>query len=386
MDRRVFFYSLLVTFFIIAFSSLFFLFPAALQRQNMPFVLIGWLMSIASISSLLSRPVGSYLTERLGIKRSLLLLCLLLTVVSLPLIWARTFASLFFIRVAIGCCFGMVLVAIMAYQALIIPIEQRGSIYAWVGIAYVLPQLIVIPPAEFLITAGRFDIYMAMAPLFTLLSLFFVTFLPANVAPANRNALPAVGRRAAWGKWADVHAIAGFWPLVLGTFVFAMLNATTLLYIPAFINDKGLVASAFLVANGATAVFWRVAAYKLMNRMNRRRAIGLILIGMGVALFLLRWADSNGAFIAGGILYGTFMGVGFPVILALVPDVFPERLIPKGVSISTLAMDFGFILAPILAGYLGQRFDLGVVFVVVGTGGMLSGLGVFLASRRKNRG
>jgi len=41
MDRRTFLYSLLVTFFINAFLTLFFLFPAALQRQAMPLSLIG---------------------------------------------------------------------------------------------------------------------------------------------------------------------------------------------------------------------------------------------------------------------------------------------------------------------------------------------------------
>ena len=140
MDRHIFIYSLLVTFFINAFLTLFFLFPAALQQQAMPLSLIGWLTGVASIGSLLSRPLGSYMTERVGIKRSLLILCLALTAISLPLIWDRTFLSLFIIRAAIGSLFGMAIIALMAYQALIVPVKQRGSIYAWIGVAYVAPR------------------------------------------------------------------------------------------------------------------------------------------------------------------------------------------------------------------------------------------------------
>ena len=49
-------------------------------------------------------------------------------------------------------------------------------------------------------------------------------------------------------------------------------------------------------------------------------------------------------------------------------------------------MDAGFILAPIFAGYLGQRFGLGLVFMAVGAGAVLSGLAVTLANRRVTRG
>ena len=382
MDRRIFIYSFLVTFFINAFFTLFFLFPAALQQQAMPLSLIGWLMGVAGIGSLLGRPLGGYMTERVGIKRSLLILCLALTAVSLPLIWVRTFLSLFFIRAAIGSLFGMAVIALMAYQALVVPVEQRGSIYAWIGVAYVAPQLTVIPPAEFFITNGRLDLYLGMAPLFALLTLIFVLTLPDVRSPAGRGASPAAAQGEAWGKWGDILAVPGFWPFLLASFTFAMINGATLQYIPAFMIDKGLAASIFLAANSGAAVILRIFAYRWMDHLNRSRAIGLILVGMGMALFLLRWADSHTAFAFGGLLYGTFMGIGFPVILALAPDIFPPHLIPKGVSIGMLVMDAGFIIAPVFAGYLGQRFGLGVVFTIIGFGATMIGFGVYLANRR----
>jgi MFS family permease len=103
---------------------------------------------------------------------------------------------------------------------------------------------------------------------------------------------------------------------------------------------------------------------------------------MGMVLFLLRWADSHTAFAFGGLVYGTFMGIGFPIILALAPDIFPPHLIPKGVSTGMLFMDAGFIIAPVFAGYLGQGFGLGVVFSIIGAGATMIGFGVYLANRK----
>ena len=386
MDRRTFLYSLLVTFFINAFLTLFFLFPAALQRQAMPLSLIGWVMGVGSVGALLSRPIGSTMTETLGLIRSLLVLCLGLIVVSIPLIWARTFWPLFFLRAGGGFLFGMAVVTLTTYQAFAIPVKQRGSTFAWIGIAYVAPQLVVLPLAEWFVTRGRIDLYMGLAPLFALLTFLFALALPPPPAAADKDRSPAAPQETPWGSWADILVIPGFWALVLATFTFAMLNGTTLQYLPAFIKDQGLIASSFLVVNSATALTVRLFAYRLMDRLNRPRAIGLILTGMGRALFLLHWADSHAAFIAGGLLYGMFMGIGFPIILALAPDIFPPRLMPKGVSISMLAMDAGFVLAPIFAGYLGQRFGLGLVFTAVGAGAVLSGLAVTLANRRIIRG
>ncbi len=384
MDRRIFFTSLLVTFFINAFLTLFFLFPAALKLQAMPLSLIGWLMGVASVGALLSRPVGSAVTEKLGLKWSLLILCLGLTVSSVPLIWVRTFLPLFIIRAVGGFLFGMAVVALTTYQAFVIPVKQRGSSYAWIGIAYVAPQLAVLPPAEWFITQGRIDLYLGLAPLFALLTLLFVIPLPPLPVQTGKDAAAPPGPT--WGRWRDMIVMPGFWPFLLATFTFSMLNGTTLQYVPAFIKDQGLIASSFLVVNSATALTVRLFSYRLMDRLNRPLAIGLILAGMGTALFLLHRAGSHPAFIAGGLFYGTFMGVGFPIILALAPDIFPPRLMPKGVSASMLAMDTGFICAPIFAGYLGQRFGLGTVFMTIGAGALLSGLGIYRANRRLARG
>jgi len=62
------------------------------------------------------------------------------------------------------------------------------------------------------------------------------------------------------------------------------------------------------------------------------------------------------------------MGIGFPTLLALVPDVFPFSLRPKGVAVSFFAMDLGWIVSPLLVGGLGE---LGGLMVALGATGIL---------------
>ena len=71
-DRRTFFLCWLVTYLGQAYLSMFFLYPVALQRQGIPLALSVWLMSIFSVGSMLMRPAGSILNERLGVRKSLL--------------------------------------------------------------------------------------------------------------------------------------------------------------------------------------------------------------------------------------------------------------------------------------------------------------------------
>lgn len=385
MDRRIFIYSFLVTFFINSLASVFYLFPPVLQQWGISLSLIGWLMSMGGAGSLLSRPFGSYLTEKMGLKRGILIMCLVMIAVTVPLIWMRTFVPLLIIRLAVGFIFGMAIVVIMAYQALVIPLEKRGSIYAWLGVAYVLPQVIVIPPAEYAVSNGWINLYLAMVPAFALLTLVFALFLPDTALSPGGHSTPGAAREQKWGKWREIRAIRGFWLLLFGTIAFAIESGSTLMFMPAYIKSRDMIASAFMVVNGSTALLWRIAAYRLMDTLNRRRAMGVILAGMGCSLIFICSADSNIALMAGGFLFGTFMGIGFPVVMALVPDIFPSHLIPKGVSVSMFAMDLGFILSPVLAGYLGQLFDLGNVFTLVGTGGILSGIVVHLATRQLAR-
>lgn len=83
--------------------------------------------------------------------------------------------------------------------------------------------------------------------------------------------------------------------------------------------------------------------------------------------------------------YGINMGMCFPIILALMPDIFPDRLRPKGISLCFFAIDLGFILSPFFLGYGGQIFGLANILSITGILGLLGGVLLFFAWRREPR-
>ena len=72
-------------------------------------------------------------------------------------------------------------------------------------------------------------------------------------------------------------------------------------------------------------------------------------------------------FAVSGILFGISHGLDFPAISALVPDVIPPRLLPKGSVLYLLSNDLPPILLPLI---------LGAVPESVGMKGVLSGIGI----------
>ena len=70
------------------------------------------------------------------------------------------------------------------------------------------------------------------------------------------------------------------------------------------------------------------------------------------------------------------------MILALMPDVFPERLRPRR-AIGTLLMESGFIFTPFIISYGGGFFGLGNVMAFIGVTALAGGFFLSLHVWRK---
>ena len=81
-----------------------------------------------------------------------------------------------------GLFYGVVMLAVTTYQALSIPEERRGSLYAWIAVAYVLPQLSIVPLSEFLISSISVQAFLALAP-----AVAAATFLISKKLPKLKN-------------------------------------------------------------------------------------------------------------------------------------------------------------------------------------------------------
>lgn len=371
MERRTFFLTLLGTLAVQAYATHFFYLPIALGRIGFNPGATGVLLSVFSLATTIARPPGSFMTEQLGVRRSFLVAASLLVLFSLPMATTRSFGGLLFLRVLTGAAYGLCMVALTAFQAMAIPESSRGSAFSWIAAGYVLPQLFLLPLLDGIFALGYTSPFFWLIPLLAAgcaVSAWFTPDLPCKLA----------GEKKSWGTWAEVLKTPLLSSLLASWILFALANSAGLQFIPALLSARGVTPSVFIVSLASTSLVVRLAANRLMNRLPRKRLTGISIGLIGLGILLVLGCRSNACLIFVGILYGLGMGIGFPTLLALVPDVFPFMLRPKGVALSFFAMDLGWIFSPLLVGALGEIGGLRVALGATGFLGLAGGVALQL--------
>ncbi len=115
----------------------------------------------------------------------------------------------------------------------------------------------------------------------------------------------------------------------------------------------------------------------LSDKYGRRPVILFSLLGSGVDYFLLALAPSLGWFFVGRIISG-ITGANFGTATAYIADISPPEKRAANFGMVGAAFGLGFIIGPLLGGYLG-KIDLHQPFYVAGTLTLVNWLyGVFV--------
>jgi len=368
---RTFIVSWSATYLVQAYVSTFFLYPLFLKNAGYSFSLIGWLMSIFFIAATVARPFAGWMSEKLGIRKTFLLGALWLLVVSIPLLWVRSVACLLFLRAMLGAGFGLCMVSLTAHQALSFPEETRGNAFSLIALAYVLPQISVFPLSDLFLSSGCDLGYLMILPVLAGLTVIAAFYVP-DLGSAEETG------REPWGTWGELRLVRGLWPLLFSVFLFGLINSFGIQYIPPILGLQGLIPSAFLVANAVMSIIIRIAGSKLMDRISRKTFAGFTSAWLGLIILLVLTAGTNPAIVCMGLAYGLGMGFGFPIHLALVPDTVPAHLRPKGVALAFFAMDLGWIISSLAAGYVAEALGLRTLVALFGLIGLTGGLALYL--------
>ncbi len=369
--KKTFIVSWAATYLVQAYVSTFFLYPLFLKNSGYSFSLIGWLMSIFFIAATVARPFAGWMSEKLGIRRTFLLGALWLLAVSIPLLWVRSVAFLLLLRGLLGAGFGLCMVSITAHQALSFPEETRGNAFSLIALAYVIPQISIFPLSDLLLSSGWDLGYLVILPVLAGLTVITAFYVP-DLGSAEETG------REPWGTWEELRRVRGLLPLLFSVFLFGLINSFGIQYIPPILGLQGLVPSAFLVANAVMSIIIRIAGSKLMDRISRKTFAGFTSAWLGLIILLVLTARTNPAIIGLGLAYGLGMGFGFPIHLALVPDTAPAHLRPKCVSLAFFAMDLGWILSSLGAGYIAEALGVRMLVGLFGLTGLTGGFAVYL--------
>ncbi len=338
------------TFFIYAFTTVYYLFASFLEKGGEGSAAVGLLVSAYYVTVSLIRPFGGWMTEHLGVRKTLVTAGLVAALGGLLPLGDPSAVRLFLARVVTGVGFGSYCVALASLQCLVVPDRSRGATFAMTSIGSIAPLFLVIPVADWFLQRGLFTAYLLEAPLLAVAAAAMAFLLPDGDAPDCTS-------RPTWGSYGQLFARDGMRLLLLSAFSFAVTDSA-IVYIANLTASKGLTASPFISISGVTALVVRLLGRNLMDRLPRRKLAGP---SFGIMALALLWASLTGeatGLALAGVLFGAGLGVAFPVHMALVGDLTPPELRPKGTAMVYLAQDLSWIGLPLFIGFTSPLLGL----------------------------
>ena len=334
-------------FVIYGFLSVYYLLARFLEIRGVSSQTAGIVVSAFFAACTLARPFGGAVTERLGVRHTMIgasLLCI--AGGGLFLFAEPRFGLLLLCRILMGVGASLFLVALTTYQTYVIPEEVRGRFFALVSLGSVAPLFTTVPLCEFLLARSMFTPYLGLAPLMGTLCLALSFSLP----PLERFGVE-YHRTQIWGTYGELFHTRGCRILFGSALLFAMADSSVL-YLSNLLHQAGLEVSPFLGATAVGSISVRLLGQRFLQRYSRGMMMPPATACMGLAL--LAAPHLSGPLSVGfcGLLFGIGMGIGFPTLFALVADLVPGKLRPKGTSMVYFSLDTSWVLLPLFMGFL----------------------------------
>jgi MFS family permease len=347
------------------FSSTYVL-PSMLLRMGFSSWRTGVLMSVFYGAAFLARPLASWLVERLGVKGSVLLSTAFGAAAGAAML-SRDFGVLVASRAGLGVAASVFYVAAMAYQGLAITAAERGRVMGLLTLASMTPQLFLVPLSEYLIDGGFERVYLLLPTLVLLVSAAFALTLSPGAGTA------AVKKEGEWGTWGELLSRRDTWALCASMFMVTLTATGVCQYMPTLMRSLGLRAAALTTTFSPTSVAIRLTICAwVMTKFDRRRTFSLFATIEAISLMLGARSAATSGFICAGVLFGISHGLNYPAVSALLPDVVPPRLMPKGASLFLLVHDLPPFLLPLFIGAAPASVGLGGVLFATGVLGAVA--------------
>lgn len=276
----------------------------------------------------------------------------------------RTFSALLAIRVIHGCGFVVLMTALTATIASLIPREQSGRAFGYLSISMLLPYAVV-PPILDVVgpRLGPFPVILQYTALLMVLPLVLLFFMET---PGSQ--LDGQGAQARRITFREVVEDLKHYPivalLVLNLLVYGAYTPT-FFYLQGFGLGVGVAnPGSFFTIAIVTMMVIRIVAAARFDRMPKvLLACGsLCLLSSGYLLFLA--VTGPGLFFFLAFLFGVAWGVAIPLFNALMFDLSPPLFRGLNLNLGLVMTQGGFFLGPLAGGMVLARWGYGAVFVL----------------------
>lgn len=319
---------------------------------------VGLFLSIFYMAMIICRPLGSWTMEMLGIRRALIYSSLLSAVTAAGISFSLSQpALLLFFRAISGISASVFVVATVAYQSMIMDAKSRGIGFALFTTGSMLPMATVVPLSEFLLKRGHLDLYLVLPVAVALICL--------AISLRIRDISGETGEKPLWGTYRNMLCRPGVKPLYLTAFLMSLADGATLCA-AALAEERGVPVSWFMISVAAAAVIIRTVGFRTMDTVPRillaAPAAGL----MGLSMFGLSLSSGWVSFVLFGFLFGLGIGAGFPTDLSIIGDLLSIEYHPKATGSLLLAIDLGWVITPLIFGFISPLFGAAGAFRLIG--------------------
>ena len=334
------------------FASLFQLLPAAPYRildLGGSTGVAGMFLGLLTFSSAASAPFTGPLCDRLGHRRVLIVVSLILTGFTASYAVISDYRLMLVVVVIHGLVWSALLSASGAYMTATIPASRRAEGISYWGLASVM-SIGAAPALGFWVYRHGWTALCIELSILNLLMAIIAIYLPDDRAEAAIEAR-AQGTRAAGGvEWRVVFLSVA---MAMMAFGYGAITSFSALYADALnITPRSL----FLMAMAAMTMVGRLTIGRRIDRLGHRKVLLRCFLAPPIGLALLALATGYTSFFVAAVVFGAGFGLAHPAYTAYVMQhVSPLR---RGAAFGAMlaAFDTGVGLGSSTMGWLVQHF------------------------------
>jgi hypothetical protein len=333
--------------------SVFFLFPLILSLEGYEPIAVGAAWIIFEFVLLGTREwVNRFLSTR-GTRFGMLAGSFILALGVVVLFSGLPYATILLGRSLMGAGWGLFYIANTLHQARVLPPALLGRGFGIAGLAPLLPQLGLIPLAEWLVLNNHPSFVYVASLMGCLLSFVFAWRLSGEKpSTASHISLKDCFR----DSWKVPYLKA----ILLSGSVFAFAAAGIMPYVANAAREWGIAGSTFLWSEALAALATRLFFGGWVDRFGKRLLFPLFsCISLGALLAMA--LGNTWAFLLGGVLYGFGMGLVYPLLYALLAKAAGEGSKTALFTLFGTFIDLLWAIAPLVAAAGAQLLGFGTV-------------------------
>lgn len=328
---------------------------------------IGLAMGFMGVGKVCSNVPAASSQRLLGDKTTMLLGCGIFVASGAGLACSRSLAELCGWFWLVGCYQAMLQIGRQSWSRVMFRNEIRGRALGLIG-GFTRLASIFGPALAGLVAARRPSFALFLTPLFALISLIFLSFLPKE-----RNTAAKPEESSLLGAYRAVLVGPHFRHLastsLFGLVIFWLRMARVLLIPLASValrgdedGDEAVVVVGYVLASSyvVDALVGMFLAGRVMDNYGRKPAAALACIGMAVGFATLGASPTTTAVAVSGVLLGAGNGFSSGLLMTLSTDLAPTNNRGAYLSLFRIASDVGAVAGPDVSGALVGAFSVGV--------------------------